>query len=186
MALITVDEAKDYLGLSGDTYNTLLTTLVDVATADLEREAGRHLATYARTEVLNGTGHELLWLAEPAESVTSVHMDSDQEWDDDSLEDSGDYLVDGCRIEKLDGVWSKAQRNVQVIYKAGYTTPTADLKHAAKIQTAYLYSRRAQAQKALDVVASHNVEGWSETFKAVVDVHPSAARIVKRYRPERL
>ena len=185
MSLITVAQAKSYLGITDE---TLLSTLIAGAQARMEHACGRHLASASRTEVLDGDGTRVLYLAEPADAdaVTSVHVDSDRAWGDDALISSDDLLVDGCRLEYLDHIWCVGQRNVRVIYPVGFATSPGDLTDAATIQVAALFSQWKRAKAGRDLLESENVAGWIKTYLARAGLEPEVADVVARYRAERL
>jgi len=184
--LIGVTDAKTYLDVTGTDDDTVIGNMLDAATVALEKAAGRHLVSTAVTEYLDGQAERRVWLQEPAESITSVHVDSDQGWDATSLISADDYAVEGCTLDYISRVWTRGRRNMRVIYQAGFATVPEDLQHAARVQVAKLYSEWQVAKKGLNVLKSHSVQGWSQTFLEQKGLAPEAAAIVERYRPERL
>lgn len=184
--LVTLANAKTYLGVSGSGDDATITDMIEAATEAMEQFTGRHLDSTTITEYLNGTGGRLLWLKEPAESITNLWNDSAHAWGAATLVDADDYLLTGCEVDYLDHIWSEGRRNIKVTYKAGYATMPDDLQHACKVQVAKLYSEWQVAKKGLNVLASHTVQGWSQAFLAHRGLDPEVADIVNRYKPARL
>lgn len=83
--------------------------------------------------------------AAPVTAITSVHDDSDRDYDAGDLVASGDYDLDGdtglivLRPTRSHGGWSSAYAAVKVVCTAGYTTIPDDIKHAAIVQTIAWY-----------------------------------------------
>jgi len=185
--LLSVSEAKLHLGLSVATDNYPIGEMIDAAARAMEGYAGRHLISTSRTEVLNGRGRVSLWLAEPAESVTSVHESSSQSWTEATLVDSDDYYVDGCQVERLDGIWLNAQRGVRAVYAVGYATVPDDLKQACKIQVGVWYAEWQRTKEGLDNLARIRAETLDRAYAPQTDLDPRAKAILDAgYIPARL
>ena len=190
MALITTAQAKTHLGVTGSDDDDVIGDMIGAATEAMEQACRRHLDPATVTEYLDGTGSRLLWLNEPPDGghdgITSIHSDSARAWAAASLVDSDDYYVDGCQVEYLDHAWVRGNRNVRVIYEAGYATVPDDLGQACKAQVAKLYSEWGAAKAALNILEDHSVEGWKQTFRAHGGLDPECADIVTRYIAARL
>ena len=186
MAIVSLADAKTYLGVSGTDDDTLITSLVAAAQDAMEKECGRHIESVTRTEYINGTGKRSLWLAEPAESITSIYVDSDHEWDTDTLVNSADYMLDGCRVEYLNHIWTIGRLNVRVIYKAGFTTVPDDLILACKAQVGAMYSHYKRVKQGHDVLDSVRVGPWAQNYITSEGLTPFTKAICARYRAERL
>ena len=184
--LVGVSEVKTHLGVSGSADDTVIGSMVDAAQQAMEGYAGRHLVSTARTETIDGTGKRRLWLAEPAESITSVHVDSDQSWTAASLVDADDYELDGCAVDYRYRVWTRGNRNVRVIYQAGYATVPDDLVRAVTKQVALYYAEWQRTKEGADNLASETQEGWSRKWIQQVDLGEEVRRVLDRYVPERL
>lgn len=188
--LVTLDEAKTYLGVTDSGEDGTITDLAEAATEAMEQAAGRRLESANVIEYLNGTGRRLLWLCEPPDGgkdgITSIHVDSDRSWGDANLVGADEYYVDDCTVEYLDRVWPWGQRNVRVVYAAGYGTVPHDLEHACLVQVAKLYAEWRAAEQGLNNLQSHGVQGWSQRFLAHHGLDPEVAEVVARYKPARL
>lgn len=81
----------------------------------------------------------------PVTAVTSVHDDSDRDYDAGDLVASGDYDLDGdtglivLRPTRSHGGWSSSYAAIKVVCTAGFTTVPDDIKHAAIVQTMAWY-----------------------------------------------
>lgn len=190
MALLTLAEAKAYLGVSGSGDDSIITDMIGEAAGAMEDECGRHLDTATVTETVDGTGDYDLWLSEPPDGgksgITTIHEDADQSWTDTTLVSADDYLVTRCRVERLDSIWLNAQRAVRVVYAAGYASPPARLKRLYKIQVAVLYSEWQRAKQGKNIVASMKQEGWSETYIQQNGLDPDVVAGLEAFRPARL
>jgi uncharacterized phiE125 gp8 family phage protein len=77
-ALTTVAAVKQAMGLSVNTFDGLLTRLIDAATDALQEYSGRIFTRQVYTETLEGTAHPYLMLTHaPIESIASVVADSE-------------------------------------------------------------------------------------------------------------
>jgi len=190
--LVSLDDVKTYLGVTADTDNTLIGQMIDAAQEAMEKYAGRHFLNATVTEYLNGTGKRTLFLQEPPDGgdsgVTSIYVDSARAWAAANLIDSDDYQVDSgdCCVHYLDHIWTMGQRNVRVIYTAGFATVPDDLEFACRIQVAALYSAWGMAKQAKDILESESVEGWTQKFLKRKGLMVEVGEICDRYVPARL
>ena len=184
--LASLAEAKTHLGVSGSDDDAVITDMLEAATEAMERYAGRHLVSTSVTELVDGTGKRRVWLGEPAESITSVHADSDQAWADANLVDADDYNVDGCAVDKLNQIWTVGKRNTRVIYLAGFATVPEDLEHACKVQVAKLYAEWQTTKEGRNAIESENVEGWARKWRGHAGLDQEVKDILDRYIPQRL
>ena len=184
--LITLDDAKAHLGVTAATDDAVIGNLIDAAQEAMRRHCGRRLLSESVAEILDGNGKRNLWLAEPAESVTSVHESSSQTWDATTLVDATDYTVDGCQLDHYDEVWLVGRRNVRVVYLAGFATTPEDLTQACRAQVGVLYAEWQRTKAGLDVVSAERQETWSRNFLPRAALDPAVAEICDRYLSPRL
>jgi hypothetical protein len=76
-------------------------------------------------ELFDGGGRTILLGRWPVETIASVHVDDDQEWDADSLLESTDYRLNKTRgrlVYGSDGSvnWPDGVQNIRVVYTGGY------------------------------------------------------------------
>ena len=109
--LLSLADAKAYLNIAVTTWDTEITAMCNAVTTLFERECARRLVQAAVTDVLDGTGTELLFLTDYAETITSIHVDSNREFAVATLVSADDYTLHlnkqsaGRRVEYLDNFW---------------------------------------------------------------------------------
>ena len=186
MSLISTADAKTFMAVTGSSDDAVIAAMIAAAQDAMEAHVGRHLAAVNRTEYLDGTGGRRLWLAEPAESVASVHEDGNRSWSAATLVDAANYMLDGACLDKLDQIWTSGAKNIRVIYAAGFASPPDDVTFACKLQVARMY-REWQAQKAgHNVLSDIRIESWSQSYLAREGLAQEVKDVLKRYEPERL
>lgn len=125
MALASLAEAKTHLNIptATTTFDTELTTFLDVASALVEGYADRVFAVTTSSQLFNGGGDTFLMRVSPLASVTSVSVDGTA-----IASDSYDVdLQNGIVRTVFDTAEGTA--NVSIGYTAGGTVP-ALAKHA--------------------------------------------------------
>ena len=188
MGLTTLEAAKAQCGVTVSADDTEVTAFIAAATAAMEQRAGRHLEADAMTEYLTGDGRSKLWLQEPVDvaGITSLHVDSNRVYAAATLIDADDYVVDGCCVEYVNNSWITSPRAIKVVYPTGFATVPDDLIHACNVQVAKLYSEWQAAKAGLNILADHNVQGWSQSFLGHRGLDPEVEEIVDRYQPPRV
>lgn len=171
MALSTIAAYKTYAGISGTGEDSVLTVLLDSASAAIRRRAGRSLSTgfesATYTENLSGRDSNVLQLAEwPVTSITSIKYVAD-DGTTTTVASTG-YRVDsatgivyrlgaqrsrfatdsvGALIKPDFNVyprWDAGYNNIEAVYVGGYSTVPDDLKLALYRIMDMLYSERRQ------------------------------------------
>lgn len=175
--MLSVEEIKRWTGVGwadGSQDDFLATELEPKAVAALNRWTGLYWGEpQARTEILDGDGRSrFLELAVPAYSITSVHTRGSWGTGSWALMPSTYYehvtdgpaedLLVGARLYFLGacGHWTGGQRNIRVIYRAGYALPDVaaltppapnppeDAKLAVGQLVAALYAHRGKVRSA--------------------------------------
>ena len=103
----------------------------DWIAAIIERECGTSFVEVARTETVNGSGRDVLFLSDPyVRSVTALSVDGVAATVD---EVASIFVQNGALYYSTGAYWPATTRgNVTVSYTSGYaTSPPADLKQAA-------------------------------------------------------
>jgi hypothetical protein len=164
---ITLVQAKKYMGVSADTDDDMIELFIEQATTEMEKFAGRHLVGVTITETLSGNSECLLFLNEPAESVTSVAIDSTRTFGGAGIIDASNYFVEGATLEYIEGTWDWGQRNIQAIYDAGFATVPDDIQGWCMIEVGRRYSSMKRARKAMDIIDDINIEDVRTKFQTV-------------------
>jgi len=190
-ALVTLADMKTWLGVSGTSEDTEIQDMLLSVTRILEREAGRHLLSTTSTVILDGMGTANLWLPEGAESVTSVHESTSQDWTDAYLTDSDDYVllpnegIHRMRLYKPSGFWLHADACVRAVFAAGFATVPADLKDAVKTEVPRVYQAWKAAKQGHNILKSVRVETWSLDFLEHDGLDKRTREIINQYVPPR-
>jgi hypothetical protein len=183
-----------YIGTTSNQFNatrmnSLLNNILNSVTVVAEGEMKRSLTLESVTEYYDGPGTPILILKNyPVISITSIHMDANRTFDSTTLVDGINYysqLASG-RIELLGGlVWTRGQKNIQVIYTRGWASIPLDLKQAG-LELAAIKWKESQAGEGrigvLQVTTKFSdVESRTEMF--VRDRIPkSILGVFQRYR----
>jgi hypothetical protein len=188
VSIITLTEAKDLLGVSGTDYDDTIQLMLDATTQLFEKEAYRHIEPNTRTQIKEGDGTRVLWLAEQARSITSIHVDVDQEWDSGSLIDSSEYNFEGLRVNRLGGyVWEPGWQNIQIIYATGFADVQADAPDvwwAAQKTLQKMWSTlKAEQSSDIDVVETEKKNDNSRKFWPATFLDAEVLMILRNIRP---
>lgn len=171
--IITLSEAITYLGLESSSYSDdFVTALITAAQEAMEEYCGRNLEDTDVTEDIDGTGTKYIRTREPFQSVTSVNDDISRVFAEATKISSSKLILHterdgtGRVIEYFESLFTAAQMNIRIVYKAGYSSVTmpANIKLALKKQVAVFYSNWQRAKKGKDVLSSESVDGWSIAF----------------------
>ena len=154
--LITLADAKAYLGiLTADTDNDdILTGMINAVGTQFDNYTDRELEASDYTIQIDGNGLDHIFLRNyPINEITSIHIDADRVFGDDS-EITSDYYVkydnDGeialVSSSFWGGVLPKVRQSVKIVANLGYTvtapiTLPADIIKACKDQVKYLYRK---------------------------------------------
>jgi hypothetical protein len=97
-----------------------------------------------------------------------------------------DYLLRGCALERLDGVWLNASAAIQVVYLGGFAAMPEAVKDLCRQQVAWMYSNWQAAKQGKNVLRAEGVEGWTQQFADHTGLDPNVKVALARYRPARL
>lgn len=129
IALVSIDEAKEYLKIENSNADVILSHLINAVSSWVSNYLKRSLVSSEKTEYYSGDGSsELILKRYPVTAVSSVYVDSLRQWAANSLISSSNYI-----IKKQQGIlkawqiysnWSPGDSNIKVTYTAGYTVAT--------------------------------------------------------------
>lgn len=143
--LATRASVKEHLGISATTWDAHIDTLITRVSAAIERDLARVFASANYTEYYDGDGSRALVLRHfPVTGITSIHVDNAREtYNATTLVDSDDYTYDSdSGIVTFDARLARGNKNVRVVYTAGYATVPADIALACVLWVAHLWNRR--------------------------------------------
>ena len=158
--IVTLAEMKAELGIDDTDDDSVLTEWMEGLQGRFDEFLERTLLRSAsETEILDGGSRFIYTKRWPIESVTSIHIASDQDWDNGTVLDATvpDYLIDQDRGKISYGVgtyqWPDGFQNIRVIYAGGYVacdgSPTGDqtampdaIRRAFFMQSGYEWRNR--------------------------------------------
>lgn len=188
--LITLADAKSYLGITATTDDAVITGFISAAQKAMESFVHRALEAVSVTEILDGSGDYDLFIREPARTITSIHEDDDHTWGAGCLVAAADYnlilLRDGAgrRIHRYDEIWATGVQSAKVVYMAGFASLPEDVKVACQVQIGVLYSEWARAKSRKDVLSSMGVSGWTMTWIAREGLDSGVKSLLEPYENE--
>lgn len=159
--LITLDTLKDFLKISNNNQDDLLTSAINQATSFIQNYTWRNLEAKDYTEIRDWRGEREVVLKDyPVNSFTSYSYNSwtigTPVWDS--------YSTDDYWVNKEEGIlrslffMNKWIQNNQLVYNAWYTDIPDDLQRACIRIASYLYS---WAWKIKQGVKKESVDGAS-------------------------
>lgn len=192
MALITVDEVKSELNISGTDQDTYIGTLRNAIESLWDEETGRTWESSERTQYYNSPEHSQVLMLDdyPVSSTADFDIwdDPDWEWGDADKIDTDEYRIDYDEgIFYYDSYFYQGKQSIKVTYTAGYTSNTFPngLKQILIRQICHWYhqGRHRLWDKDTETEAAG---GGSVSFKALKDNYlPEFALAVDRNKKRR-
>lgn len=192
-ALITVEEAKEYLKITGAGDDAILGALINSVSEWVCRFVGRNLLSASYVEYYSGDGSPGLMLNHyPVTAVASIYEDTLRVFG----ADTEIVVATNVMIRKEAGIlqawnlksnWGIGNANIKVSYTAGYTAASGinggtmpyDIRQAVKRILDQQY-RTGYTHRKLDV-SSESVGDQTTTFREG-DVPTDAKTILEPYR----
>lgn len=177
--LCTISDVKAYLDISGTTYDTLLTDIVDRVSRIIEGKLDRIIAQQTGlVEYRDGSGSNTLTLRNyPIISITSIEYGIDGAFGETIA--ASEYWVELERgyVHRVNsGIWTRGHRNHKITYDAGFATVPTDYEHAAVMMSARVFKMKDHV-----IMQSQNLKDGSITFKpGSVDFSDLLAPILHR------
>ena len=187
MLLAQLTTVKTRLGITDTADDTLLTNLIEFASARFERETNRSLDhALNTTEEFPADQTEITVARFPIESISQFHL-KENETDGWILQSDIKYLIRRACVISLAAPLGTKYEQARVTFTGGYvlpgTTPGAgqtalpdDLEHACVEQVAYWYQNRHRLG-----LLSMPAEGRTFFNIAQIDLLPQVASVLKRY-----
>lgn len=178
-ALTTLDDVKTWCGVNTTDYDTLLTDLINSVSWQFNSFTNRKLKARDITAQYDGDGTNTMVLPEyPVNSITSIHVDTDREFTDDTK--VTDFVFHENGLVTLDtNYFSKIVKANKIVYNAGYSIIPYDLQVACKDQIKWLFRRHRNNQEG---VQSESTLNGSTTITEAGEILTTSLEILKRYR----
>jgi hypothetical protein len=142
-ALTMLPSLKQYLGITSDGSDAVLTQMIAAASAAVENFVGYPLESATRTQRLDGNGADIIHPpARPITDVSAVVVDGREFLPATSLHSVGfefDYRAVWLRGGER---FRLGRRNVSITYTAGYDTIPADIAQAVNELIGLRYRER--------------------------------------------
>ena len=186
-ALLTIDEAKEFLEVEGNEEDAEIESLVDAVSFTVEDYTGRKLNSRAYTsELFSGTGTQWLRLREyPVTAVASVDTlsgvgSSGATWQSEDITNL--INLDAVEADRSRGklfwrdhAFPLGTANVRITYTAGFTALPPQLKRG--VRGVLGWYRRQQDRHAVGVV-SRSFSGQSEAVRVDDRKLPADVRLM--------
>ncbi len=187
-ALVSVDQAKEYLKITSEEEDGIVENLINRASAWANDFTKRLLLSRSLTEYYDGEGGtELLLTQYPVTTVTTVHDDPLRAFGANTLVAASDYYVDAeaGRVRLLNGVaFLTGVASIKAAYTAGYALASvpASIQEAVLLYIGHSYRREHLDQRF--GVSTETVGDRTTTFKD--EPFPEKAKqLLLPYRSER-
>lgn len=179
-ALCTVDEVKEYYQFpskgSRVLDNDLIENLINRVTVNFHNYCGLdQFKSKIYTEFQDGNGKLRIYPYNyPIISITSIHIDGDWLFDNDTLISSSYYkIVDGLYISMNNNTFTKGVQNIKIVYTAGYETIPYDLKQACIEEVARKFKNKKNFDEIFRTIEGSQVskveQGLLVSTKEVLD-----------------
>lgn len=184
-ALTTVARLKSFLGITNNTNDGLLETLINVSTNFIEGQANRRFKETTYTaELMNGEGTDLLVLkAFPIKKAVAFKIEYSADNSSWETLDADTYRIDynAGYVKMLGGKFWKSTGNYRVTYTGGaesIETTYPDLEYACwKLCKDAFDRRKGTAGIKRQSLGSYSVEFTSSYFE-----NPEVREIVDQYK----
>lgn len=187
-ALVSLATLKTYVKvpISVTSEDSILERFINGASERCERYCNRRFTSQQYTEIRDGGRiNEILLFQWPVTGITSLHVDSDRDFDADALIDPSNYSIisdqnaEGIGLRRYDAFFPKGAGTIQIVYTAGYTAFAApsDLQEACLLISAYWYKLQQQEE--------HNVASKSkgdEDVTLIQGIPVNASQILDDYK----
>lgn len=173
--MTTLTQVKTYLGISTSDYDTVLADLINNIEQFIKTWLGRDLDLEERTEYHSGGETDIVLNEYPIEedSVSVYYNNSYQSTSNWVEIDSRNYTVlyeEGLIVSNTRFV--AGNRNLKIVYTAGYDTTPSDLELLAKELVAKEFEQRKAQGKTNESLGGANVDWTAQltpTQKMILD-----------------
>lgn len=161
----TLATLKTFLGIEGSDQDTELQELIDRGTELLDLELGENLELQTKTKRFDGQGAYRIHLERIPNSVTSIHITSNEGYTWTSV-DLDDDPIEGYAVYAKSEL-PRGTRNVKVVYQVGYAEVPTDLEDFFLHYLKTLKDVRddiSAGKDPFDKVKTKRLEGLSVTY----------------------
>lgn len=193
--LTTKANVKEYLSITGTSDDDFIDNLIARASEAIENYCKRKFNSETLTEYYDGKGSNRIVLdRRPVISITSIHDDTDREYGSATLVAASDYVLYEDRgIVEYDAsertftstkaYFADGQKNVKVVYVAGYSTIPTDVEQACIMLVALLYNRGEQRADGIKTEAQAGTYNVAYVGTLMI---PEIKQLLERYKEWRI
>ena len=166
-ALTSLASVKSHLNISVTTQDTTLERMINAASNKIEKFLDRKILKRAYTEYQDGRANDRIVLRQwPCDKPTELWDDISGKFTDSSNQlDTEEYVTEGdpaIGVVLLGGLrFSRANKNIKIVYQAGYDTVPYDIEEACILTVEFMYDMRADRRIG---VSSKGKNGESTSF----------------------
>jgi len=144
--LDTLAGVKPFLriGSADTTFDVQLQSFITGLSFEFNRYCRREIKARDRTDYYDGTGSSKLFVHHyPINTITTLHVDPDRDYEAGDLIASGDYILykEIGLITLAGSVFGESPLEIKLVYNGGYTPIPADVLGAFRAQLKYLFNR---------------------------------------------
>lgn len=164
---VTVAEAKSYLNIDYNTWDSLIGTLISSARTKLERYTGSTFATKTLVSTFQQVADNIDIPYGPIQSITHVKS-IDETGVKTTLTAGTDYLVTGNNFKNI-RFFSGIDTPIEIEYVAGYTSLPADLKVAILKQVGMDFEFRENVMDSSQVTElSNGAKQQASSYRRII------------------
>jgi uncharacterized phiE125 gp8 family phage protein len=149
-ALTSLDTIKSHLNIPAGTTSEdeVLERMINAASEKIEQFLDRKILKRSWTEYQDGRSNDRIVLRQwPCSKPSELWDDASSEFTDASnMIDDDDFALEGdpaIGVVLLGGWFSRANRNIKIVYEAGYDVVPYDLEEACLLTIEFMYDMRA-------------------------------------------
>lgn len=192
MALVDLETVKHYLGIEGNDQDTFLQSLIDRASAAIEKQAKRHFEYGSYTDTRDGGGEALILRNRPVDEITAIRDFANPNEpvivnaEKYTLYREAGYVVNATRgsgipwpHESWYAHWPDGYRRWEVTYKGGFDPVPGDIVQAALFTVELYYNDRSGGAYQSESLGDYSYTLSESAIK--MGLPASAQAIVERY-----
>lgn len=176
--LTSLDNVKQFMGLTGVTDDALLTRMISASSGFIEQWTNRDFGLGNYTDDMDGTGGNFIFASQrPVQSVSSLSIDGFTIPLSTGVNSPGYYVTpDGFGLRGYTFTRTRGARNVTVSYSAGYNTIPREIEQACIDLVSFKYRERDRIG-----LASKGLAGETTAF-VQTDMPENMQTILQAYK----
>ena len=186
--ITSLAEVKTYLKITATTYDSFLSSLIEIAQDKIQTYCNRKIVkTLVTGELHDGDGTSKVFLDyAPIYSVVSLYDDPERDYTSGTLISSSDYLnySRAGYLELIDSNFNQDLQNIKVTYYAGWDIVPRAIAQVALEMVARIYNESNQGKGELDITS--RADGTKSISLVDKEFSPQHKIVLDSYRIERI